>query len=75
MNARRSSTRRADRAALGATFAAAILTVALSAAAMVPAATPLTASLHIAALTSDMPHTAESAPSPCTHVATPAEGS
>jgi hypothetical protein len=75
MNARNRNTRRADRAALGATFAAAILTVAVSAAAMVPAATPLTAAFQIAAQAPDMPHTAESAPSPCPHRATPAEGS
>ena len=55
---------RVDRAALGATFAAAIFTLCVSTAAMQPAATPLISAAEVVGLVAD-----DSSVVPCEHAA------
>ena len=54
---------RVDRAALGATFAAAVLTLCVSTVAMQPAATPFIAAAQVVNLAADDANPAE--PAPC----------
>ena len=67
MNASRRNTNRVDRAALGATFAAAVLTLCVSTVAMQPAATPLIAAAEVVALVPD--NTDVDAGAACAHAA------
>jgi hypothetical protein len=65
MNGSIRNANRVDRAALGATFAAAIFTLCVSTAAMQPAATPLIAAAEVVGLVVDDSSVAASAP--CEH--------
>jgi len=62
MNASSRNATRVDRAALGATFAAAVLTLGISTAVMQPAATPFIAAVEVVSIAGDDASTA-----PCAH--------
>ena len=65
MNASNRNAIRVDRAAVGATFAAAVLTLFISNAAMQPAAMPLIAAAEVVSLATETPNRAIA--SPCAH--------